>query len=138
MTSGLRESIPVSPPVEYSRPPRLGASMTHLAGWCGQAALQLNSIVHNLDLLARFLLLVSHVSLFRIVRAGQTYECGKTNVGAVGAAEGVAQVAAAAGACLALDGEVELVQVLRFELQGVEVLVGLVAARLVLSFEPAC
>ena len=89
--------------------------MAWLAGWWWPAALQLNSIVHNLDLLAGFLLLVSYHRPSS-KSPGQTYECGKANVGAVGAAEGVAQVAAAARARLALDGEVELVQVLRLEL----------------------
>ncbi len=123
----LRESTPLprvlgqrAPPapslrqVEYSRPSHLDASMAWLAGWWWPAGLQLNSIVHNLDLLAGFLLLVSYRPSSG--SPGQTYECGKANVGAIGAAEGVAEVAAAARARLALDGEVELVQVLRLEL----------------------
>lgn len=66
------------------------------------------------------------------------YECGKPNVRAVGAAEGVAEVAAAARARLALDGEVELVQVLRLELERVQVLVRLGAARLILGLQSRC
>lgn len=57
------------------------------------------------------------------------------DVGAVGAAERVAQGAAAAAAGLALHREVELVEVLGLELEGVQVLVRLGAAGLVLRLD---
>lgn len=57
------------------------------------------------------------------------------DVGAVGAAEGVAEGAAAAAARLALDREVQLVEVLGLELERVEVLVRLGAAGLVLRLD---
>lgn len=57
------------------------------------------------------------------------------DVGAVGAAEGVAEGAAAAAARLALDREVQLVEVLGLELERAEVLVRLGAAGLVLRLD---
>jgi len=67
-----------------------------------------------------------------------TYESRQPNVRTVRAAEGVAEVAAAARARLALDGEVELVEVFGFQLEGVQLAVGLGAARLVLGLHPCC
>lgn len=59
----------------------------------------------------------------------------QADVGAVGAAEGVAEGAAAAAARLALDREVELIEVLGLQLERVEVLVRLGAAGLVLRLD---
>lgn len=56
-------------------------------------------------------------------------------VRAIRAPEGIAQRAAAAAASLALHREVQLVEVLRLELQGVQGLVGLDSACLVLCLE---
>lgn len=80
----------------------------------------------------------THSELSDVVEDGDFLtglEGRQADVGAVGAAEGVAERAAAAAARLALDGEVELVQILALELEGAETGVGLGAARLVLGLE---
>ena len=59
----------------------------------------------------------------------------QTDVRAGAAAEGVAEGAVVAGARLAFDGEVELVEVVYVELEGAEPGVGLGAALLVLGLE---
>lgn len=77
---------------------------------------ELGDIVENSDLFAR-------------------PEGRQADVRAVGAAEGVAQRAAAAAASLALDGEVQLVEVLALELQRAQVAVGLGTACLIFLIE---
>lgn len=62
----------------------------------------------------------------------------KRTVRAISASECITQRATPAATRLALYCEIELVQILRFELQGVQVFVGLGAARLVLGIETLC
>lgn len=59
----------------------------------------------------------------------------KADIRTVSAAECIAECAAAATACLALHGKVQLVQVLALELERAEILIGFGAAGLVFGLE---
>lgn len=77
---------------------------------------QLSHVVQNLDLLARL-------------------ESRKTEVRAARTAEGISKRTTTTRACLALDGEIQFVQVVRVQLQDVQVLVGVCATLFIFSVE---
>lgn len=85
-----------------------------------QSNLQLGNIIQNLDLLTGL-------------------EGRKTEVWAAGASESVAQGTATAGTGrLALDGEIQLGQIVRLQLKHVQILIGVCPALLILCLETVC
>ena len=81
---------------------------------------------------------LAHSQLHKVVQDAHLLaglERREADVGARGAAEGVAEGAVVARARLALDGKVELVEVVFVEAQRAEARVGLGAALLVLGLE---
>lgn len=85
-----------------------------------QSNLQLGNIIQNLDLLAGL-------------------EGRKTEVWAAGAAESIAQGTATAGTGrLALNGEIQLGQIVRLQLQHIQILIGVCSVLLILGLETVC